>query len=295
MVSRYPRTIGLAGAAWLATDMLSPDQKLPTTWSETSNIRWSAPIAGRGYGAPIVFDDSVVLQTADESVDSQSVVCLDRDTGKLRWTRMVHPSGAMRKNKKSTGASSTPAWDGRNIYVNFANSDAVVATALDAKGQIVWQREISAYVKHQGFGSSPILYQHVVLFSSDNKGGGVVTALDRSTGESVWRRERPEKANYTSPMLVHVAGRDQLIMIGCDQIVSYDPLTGSTLWETEGATTECVTSTVTDGVRIFTTGGYPRTMWPPCAPMARKSSTGKIAIESMSHRSFFEMAISTRF
>jgi outer membrane protein assembly factor BamB len=236
----------------------SSDQRPPQQWSETENIAWKSPIAGRGYGSPIVFGDRVVLVTSDEKQGSQSVVCLDRKSGKLLWTSVIHESGGMRKNEKSTSASTTPAWDGERLIVNFANSDSLIATAIDLNGKKLWQREISKYVEHQGYGSSPTVYQNLVFINSDNKGGGAIAALDRRSGEIVWKRDRPAKPNYPSPTVLNVAGRDQLIVIGCDQTLSLDPLTGNTLWEVEGATTECVTSTVTDGQRIFTSGGYPK-------------------------------------
>ncbi len=234
------------------------NQTPPMVWSENENIIWKTPIAGRGYGSPIVVGDKVVLQTADESIDTQSVVCIERGSGTKLWETVIHQSGGMRKNKKSTAASNTPACDGERIFVNFANSDAIYTTALDLSGKQIWQREITKYVIHQGFGSSPSLYQSLVIVSADSKGGGAIAALDRKSGEIVWSRERPALPNYPSPVLLNVGGRDQIVMTGCDQVLSLDPTTGTTLWELAGSTTECVTSTITDGVRIFTSGGYPK-------------------------------------
>jgi outer membrane protein assembly factor BamB len=74
----------------------------------------------------------------------------------------------------------------------------------------------------------------------------------------VWKIERPKVPNYTSPIILPIGGRDQLLFTGCDLVTSLDPLTGKTLWEIAGSTTECVTSTVTDGKLIFTSGGYPK-------------------------------------
>ena len=111
---------------------------------------------------------------------------------------------------------------------------------------------------HQGYGASPTLYGSQVIIAADNKGSGVIAGLERTSGKLVWKRERPAKANYTSPILLNVGGRDQLLLSGCDLVTSLEPLTGRQLWEIEGSTTECVTSIVTDGQRIFTSGGYPR-------------------------------------
>ena len=96
-----------------------------------------------------------------------------------------------------------------------------------------------------------------MLVSADNKRGGAVAGLDRATGKIKWRHERPRKPNYASPIVVRADGKEQLVFTGCDLVSSFDPLTGKKLWEIDGATTECVTSTVTDGKLLFTSGGYP--------------------------------------
>ncbi len=233
-------------------------QKPPLEFNETKNVLWKAEVPGRGHGSPTVCGDKVFLATADEEQGSQSVLCFERDTGHQLWQTTVHPSGGMRKNERATLASCTLACDGERVFVNFPNSNALFTTALSTEGKQLWQQRISSYVIHQGYGSSPALYQNLVIVSADNKGGGAIAALDRTGGNIVWKRERPNKPNYPSPMLVHSQARDQLIMVGCDQIVSYEPLTGKTIWETEGATTECVTSTFTDGNLVYTSGGYPR-------------------------------------
>jgi outer membrane protein assembly factor BamB len=155
-------------------------------------------------------------------------------------------------------ASCTPACDGERVFVNFLNGGSVWATALTIEGEKIWQERLTEFATHQGFGSSPAIYESLVIFSADNQGKGVVIALDRATGKKVWHVDRPKLHNYTSPMIHHVAGKDQLVMVGCDLVSSYKPSTGEKIWETKGATTECVTSTVTDGSRIFTSGGYPR-------------------------------------
>lgn len=233
------------------------DQSVPLEWSATKNVAWKAEIPGRGHGSPTVVGERIFLATSDEESGSQSVLCFDRSTGKQRWQTQVHASGGMRKNVKSSNASSTVACDGERIFINFPNSEAVYTTALSLDGELLWQTKITDYQIHQGYGSSPAVYQSLVLVSADNKAGGVIAALDRKTGEFVWKRERAEKPNYPSPILLHTAGRDQLLMTGTDLVTSFDPLTGKTLWEVEGATTECVTSTVTVGDLMFTTGGYP--------------------------------------
>jgi len=237
----------------------SSDQHPPVTWSDASNILWKADVPGRGHGSPIVVGDQVILTAADHERNLQSVLCFDRQSGNRLWESVVHEGGLdVKSNEKSSMASASAACDGDRIFANFLNGDSVFMTALDRNGRKLWQTRLSAYVNHQGFGSSPLLYEDLVIGVSDNKGGGAIVAMHRASGEIVWKRERPQKPNYSSPVVFNVGGKDQLFLTGCDLVSSFDPLTGETLWEIEGATTECVTTTVTDGARIFTSGGYPK-------------------------------------
>jgi outer membrane protein assembly factor BamB len=117
---------------------------------------------------------------------------------------------------------------------------------------------VHEFVTHQGFGASPALYRDLLFVNADSKGGGSIAALSRDKGEIIWEVLRPAMANYASPIVLNVAGKDQLLVQGCDLATGYEPLTGKKLWEVDGATTECVTTMVTDGQRVFVSGGYPR-------------------------------------
>lgn len=252
---RGPNRNGIANA----------DQMPPLEWSETRNVLWKAKVTGRGHGSATVVGDRVFLATADHESQKQAVVCLHKDSGKQLWETVVHQAGFPDANQKKSGgnekaslASSSVACDGTYVFINFLNDKAVFTTALTMDGEQVWQTKITDYVIHQGYGSSPTVYEDLVIVSADNKGGGAIAALDRATGDVVWERERPSKPNYASPAILNIDGRDQLLFTGCDLVTSLNPLTGEQLWEMEGATTECVTTTVTDGVRIFTSGGYPK-------------------------------------
>jgi outer membrane protein assembly factor BamB len=203
--------------------------------------------------------DRLYLATSDRSKPNQSVLCLDRRTGKLMWQTEAHggqPDAG--KHSNSSAASSTVACDGLRLYINFLNNGAVHTTALDLDGKILWRRRICEFVTHQGFASSPVLHQSLVIVSADHRGGGVVAALDRETGKILWSQTRPKLANYTTPAIVQAGGREQMVLAGCNLISSFDPATGKKLWELDGSTEECVATAVTDGTRIFASGGWPR-------------------------------------
>lgn len=234
------------------------NSSVPLEWT-AETVLWKVEVPGRGHGSPTVVGDQVFLATADEDEQVQSVLCYERATGALRWRADVHRGNFVKGgNKKASHASSTVACDGERLFINFLNGGAVHTTALSRDGKILWQTKITDYVLHQGYGSSPAVYGPLVLVSADNKGGGALVGMNRATGEIAWKVDRPKLPNYASPIVLRAAGRDQLVLTGCSLVTSLDPLTGEKLWEMKGATEECVTSTVTDGERIFTSGGYPR-------------------------------------
>ncbi|NOY40278.1 MAG: PQQ-binding-like beta-propeller repeat protein [Planctomycetes bacterium] len=241
----------------VATDNQTPPQE----WNEEKNVLWKTPISGRGHGSPTVVGDRIYLATADEADEIQSVVCFDRNTGKQLWKTDIHQGGLQFPDRKPNGkgsmASSTVACDGQRLFINFLNDRAIYTTALSLDGQQLWQQKVADYQLHQSYGSSPAIYGPLVIVTADSKAGGAIAAFDRETGDVVWKHKRPELPNYPSPIILKADDRDQVVVVGCDLVSSFAPLTGKKLWEIEGATTECVTSTVTDGQLIITSGGYP--------------------------------------
>ncbi len=251
----------------------------PLKFSATEKVRWSVPIPGRGHGSPTIHGQNIFLATADEKSRTQSLICIDRDTGKVIWERVVHRDGFPKKsNKKASNASSTPACDGRSVFISFLHAGAVYTTAFDLKGKQLWQTKITDYILHQGFATSPAIYQSLLIVSADNKGGGAVCGLKRTDGSVVWRIDRPKYPNYASPVICRINDLDQLIFQGCNLVSSYDPANGKKRWQVKGATTECVSSIVTDGVHVFTSGGYPRNH--VCAMKA--DGSGEVVWENIS-------------
>jgi outer membrane protein assembly factor BamB len=253
-------------------------QKLPVKWSESENLIWKAEVRGRGHGSPIVMGGQVLLATADVETEEQLVLSFDRATGKSRWEAVVHRGNLNTKGHKiSSQASSDVVSDGERLFVNFLNNGAIFTTALDLSGKQLWQRRVCDFQVHQGFGSSPVVYQNIVLVSADHRGGGKMTGLNKLTGEIVWQQDRPPVANYASPGIVNAAGQVQAVLAGCNKVESFDPLTGKKLWSIDGSTEETVVTAVTDGRRVFLGGGYPKNH-----TMALEADgSGKIAWENV--------------
>src|SRR5260221_14037471 len=281
--------IAVSAADWPAwrgptrDGIAAPGQNPPVRWSETEGIQWKAPVPGRGHGSPTVVGNRIFLATADQGKHTQSVLCLDRRTGKLLWQSEVHGSSAdSGKHSNSSAASSTVACDGERLFINFLNGGAVHTTALDLDGKILWQQKICDYVVQQGFGSSPVIPGSLVLVSADHRGGGVIVGLDRKTGHIVWSESRPKLPNYPTPSILQAGGRAQMVLAGCNLISSFDPSSGQKLWEVNGSTEECVVTAVTDGERVFVSGGYSEKKTPAIVG----DGSGKDALQKKT-RAFF--------
>ena len=100
------------------------------------------------------------------------------------------------------------------MFINFINDGAAYTTALSSDGKRLWQTKITDYIIHQGYGSSPAIYESLVIVSADNKGGGAIAGLKRTDGSVVWKIDRPKIPNYPSPIILNVAGKDQVLMTG---------------------------------------------------------------------------------
>ncbi len=234
-------------------------QELPVALNPAKHTIWEVPVPGRGHGSPIVVGERIYLVTADEGKQTQSLLAYDRGTGDLAWTTVIHSGNfPERINRKATHANNSPAHDGEKLYVTFVNDGAACATALNLKGEKVWTTRLTDYTVHQGYGASPMVYRSLLLVCADNKKAGAIFGLNRRTGEVVWKVDRPQIPNYTPPIVQKIDGRDQLVISGCEKVISLDPMTGKLLWEAKGSTQETVTSPVTDGERVFISGGWPK-------------------------------------
>jgi len=233
----------------------------PVAWSETQNVAWKAPVPGRGHSSPTVVGQHVILATADEDKQVQSVVCYDRQTGKRRWKTDLHQGGFPSRSQmhpKSSHASCTVAADGERLFVAFLNAGSIVATALDMNGKRVWQQTLGPFVPKFGFSTSPVLHKSFVVFSCDHQDGGFLAAVHRHNGSIAWREPRPAVATYSSAVVARVDGRDQLLISGGRRVASYDPETGKPLWSCPGASEATCGTLVWQDDRVFASGGYPQ-------------------------------------
>ncbi|MCC7421293.1 MAG: PQQ-binding-like beta-propeller repeat protein [Planctomycetaceae bacterium] len=234
----------------------------PTNWSATENIAWKADVPGRGHASPVIVGDLVLLATAEESKQVQSVIAYDRKSGSERWTSKISEGGfPARIHGKNTHASPTVACDGERIYVTFFHHDSLQTSAIDMAGKPVWQRTVGKFrpkAYEYGYAASPLLYRDRVIVCGECDSDSYLVALDCATGEEVWNTPRTKTITFSTPTVARVGGRDQLLISGAQSIASYSPETGKEEWKATGTAAATCGTAVWDGDLIFASGGYPQ-------------------------------------
>ncbi len=234
----------------------------PVKFSDAEGATWKTPVPGRGHSSPIVVGDRVYLSTADKATQTQSVLAFDRQDGKQLWKVDISRGGFPAKNHpKNTEATPTIASDGQRLFVTFFHHAAIQATALDLNGKKQWQKSVGPFNPKRyeyGYAPSPLIYQDTVIIAAEHDGKSFIAALDRASGKEVWRTDRPENITFSSPVVGHVAGKDQLLISGSEQVTSYDPGSGKQLWTVEGTTAATCGTLVWERDIVFASGGYPK-------------------------------------
>jgi outer membrane protein assembly factor BamB len=237
----------------------SAEQSPPLEWSETANVLWRAELPGKGHATPCVFGDRIFLPAGATKAKSIWMLCLDRNTGKTLWRTTVYEGDFAKTHVDNSRASAMPACDGERVYFPYQSKEAVCLVAVGLEGKVLWNKPVGPYKSIQGYSASPALYKSLVIVPVDGSLGNNLVALRRSTGEAAWRAPLPKGLeNYASPLAIHVAGRDQVVVIGGKKTSSYDPATGKLLWRCDGPADYCAATVAFDESTVYATGGYPQ-------------------------------------
>jgi len=238
---------------------VTTDTGVPTTWSATEQVAWKTPLPGTGISNPVVWEDRVFI-TAAEGRDQGElhVLCLDRDSGRILWHRRLWGTApTVFFYPKSGLASPSPVTDGRRLWAFFGTGDLF---CFDLDGGLLWQRaladEYGPFENRFAAASSPLLFRDTVILQCDHYGASYVPAIDGATGANRWKSDRPEAwLSWSSPQLIAVGDRFELLLSGSEKLDGYDPADGRRLWTVRGLQRECVpTPVVGDGV-VFVVSG----------------------------------------
>lgn len=237
------------------------EDSVPTEFSPTTNVIWSAQVAGAGHSSPTVVGDLVVVTTADPTIQRQAILGLNRSTGTPVFTTVVSEGGFPKTHPKNTHASATVCSNGQLFFATFHHHDKVEAVAVDQSGEIVWRTDVGAFRPRQyvyGYAASPTMHNGKLIISGDCDTVAWLVALNPANGKVVWKTDRPKMLNWSSPIVANVAGRDQLLLSGSERLASYNPEDGKLLWETKCLTMATCGTVVWDEDTVYASGGYPK-------------------------------------
>lgn len=233
-------------------DGVTTSKGLPVNWGENEHLRWKTPIHGRAWSSPVIWGSQVWLTTATEDGRELSVVCVDKESGRiLRDTKLFDVEKPQFAHKFNSHASPTPAIEDGRVYVSFG---ATGIACLDSKsGKVLWERRDFVCNHYRGAGSSPILWKNLLILNFDGSDHQFIAALDKKTGRTAWRKERSIDFKDLGPdgkpdsegdwrkafATCHVAAIDgvpTLLSQGAKAFYAYSPANGDELWRIEERT-----------------------------------------------------------
>lgn len=234
----------------------------PTEWSDTKNVKWKVRIPGRGSGSPVVWEDRVYVVTSTEAKSGGPgaldfvVMCLDRETGDIVWQQTA-TTAAPHEGTHSTNnyASASPTTDGQHLYAHFG-SQGLYCYTMD--GKPVWQRDFGDMETRNEFGegSSPTIAGDMIIVPWDHEGPSYLYALNKLNGDEIWKAQRDEPTNWSTPLIVEHDGKQQIIMNGQNYARAYDLESGEELWRCDGQTDRPAASAVAMGSMAFVASGF---------------------------------------
>jgi outer membrane protein assembly factor BamB len=251
LAKAWPRFRGPAGLG------ISAYTNVPDAWDapKSKGVLWKTAVPLPGNNSPVVWGKRLFLSGADER--RREVYCFDVDSGKLIWRQNVAgtPQSGARPPKVSedTGfAAPTTATDGRRVFAIFANGDLA---AFDVTGKPVWAKSLGMPENSYGHASSLTTYKNLLFVQFDQGSMKVpnskLLAYDSATGKPVWQTARPAPNSWSSPIVIRVGDRDQLIASGDPWVIAYNPGDGSEIWRVKCLRTDIGPSPVFADGRLF--------------------------------------------
>jgi outer membrane protein assembly factor BamB len=238
------------------------EKNLPLRWSDTENVAWKTELPGFGASSPIALGDRLFVTCySGYGLDRQNpgkpedltlhVVCLTKE-GKIVWDEHIQPRLPESERVRDHGyAGPTPATDGEHLYVFFGKSGVL---KFDLDGNQLWQADVGEKTHRWGCGTSPVLYRNLVIVNASVESGSLV-AIDKDSGEEVWRAGGMT-ASWNTPHLVEPGnGRHELVVSVKNRILAFNPATGEQLWNCDGIQDYVCPSIVSQAGVVYVIGG----------------------------------------
>ena len=209
-----------------------------TEWSEQKNVAWKLPIEGRAWSSPVIWGQQIWLTNATEDGTKLSALVVDKDSGKvLQDLTLFEVAKPQFCHKFNSYASPTPLIEAGRIYLSWGSSG--IACLDTATCKPIWTRRDLECDHFRGAGASPIVFENLLIQHYDGFDYQYVVALDKRTGETVWKTDRPKdfrttdgdvKKAYATPLVVDVGSRPILISPASKGAFAYDVRTGEEVW-----------------------------------------------------------------
>jgi outer membrane protein assembly factor BamB len=226
-------------------DGISREKNLPLRWSTEENINWKLAMPAWSGSTPIVWEDRIFLNVADG--EDLHLWCVSRSNGKALWKR--HLGGKNVRRRKQNMSSPSPVTDGSAVYVLTGTG---ILKAFTFEGKELWRRDIQrdygSFGLQWGYASSPLLFEDSlyveVLHGMKTDDPSYLLRIDKQTGKTRWRVQRPTKAirespdAYTTPALLQVGGKTEIVVTGGDVVTGHDLATGKEVWRARGLNPE---------------------------------------------------------
>lgn len=207
------------------------ERGLPVRWS-AETVAWKVPLKGQGQSSPCVWGERIFLTSALEDGRKRLVMCLDRADGSLLWEHVAWTGEPEPSHRMNGWASSTCCTDGERVYAFFGRGGGLFCYTVD--GELVWKKDLGSFEGPWGTAACPILVDDMVIQNCDADADAYLIALDKRTGEVRWKTPRENHRGWSTPVLIHIDGKRELVLNGHTGVRGYDPETGRELWYCRG-------------------------------------------------------------
>ena len=215
---------------------LASHERLPLQWSDQKNLLWNMVTPGYGQSSPVIFDQHVFLTGVDGArKETLMLTAFDLSTGRELWTHRGSPGQSIEDSDMISKAAPTPTADAAAVYAFFETGNLV---SLDHRGQLRWERrltdEFGEFGGRHGIGSSLRLCQSGVMVLAAHDGPSYLICVNRQSGKTVWKTDRPKGVSWTTPAVVKHDGHELALVSSGDRVDGYDTQDGSLLWTLNG-------------------------------------------------------------
>lgn len=265
----------------------APSGNPPIEWNENKNIRWKIPIAGKGLSTPVTWNDQLFITTAvelkkiaesekvklqkenrplwlklfgmsntTENIQQYVIYSISRKSGKVLWKKVVREDLPHEgTHKDGSWASNSCVTDGEYVIAFFGSFGLF---CFDLQGNLIWEKDLGdmKIISTFGEGSSPALYEDYVIINWDHEGASFIITLNKKTGDVIWEKERDEGTTWSTPLVVEVNGKPQVIVSASGHSRGYDLATGEIIWKLGGLTPGAIPSPVYSDGMIYLMSGF---------------------------------------